>query len=67
MSDIFEFNEKPYSLGINLQFRPEDSNDKIWHEDKKYGIEFFSDRILSCQLRFKKTVLQGHAKHILTK
>ena len=43
MSDIFEFNEKPYSQRINLQFRPEDPNDKIWHEDKKYGIEFFSD------------------------
>ena len=49
MSDIFEFNEKPYSLRINLQFRP-DPNDKIWHESKKYGIEFFSELMLSCHL-----------------
>ena len=42
MSDIFEFNEKPYSMPINLQFRPEDPNDKIWHENKKiWHINFF--------------------------
>ena len=35
MSHIFEFNEKPHSLRINLQFRPEDPNEKIWHENKK--------------------------------
>ena len=28
MNDILEFNEKPYSLRINSQFRPEDPNDK---------------------------------------
>ena len=37
MSDIFEFNEKPYSLGINLQFRPEDSNDKYGMKTKNMG------------------------------
>ena len=30
MSDTFEFNEKQYSLQINLQFMPEDPNKKIW-------------------------------------
>ena len=44
MSDIFEFNEKPYSLRINLQFRPQDRNDmKCGMKTKKYGIELFSE------------------------
>ena len=29
MHDIFEFIEKPYSLRINSQFRPDDPTDKI--------------------------------------
>ena len=29
MNDIFEFIEKPYSLQINSQFRPDDPTDKI--------------------------------------
>ena len=40
MNDIFEFIGKPNSPRINLQFRTEDSNDKIWHRNtEKYGIE----------------------------
>ena len=40
ISDIFDFIEKPYSLRINSQFRPEN---KIWHRNiKKYDIECFS-------------------------
>ena len=35
MSDIFEFNEKPYFLRINSQFRPDDPSDKIWYKNKK--------------------------------
>ena len=39
MSDIFESMEKPYSLPINSQFRPEGPNDKTWHRNtEKYGI-----------------------------
>ena len=42
MSDIFEFIEKPYSLRINSEFRPEDTNDKIWHRNRKiWHIIFF--------------------------
>ena len=43
MNDIFKFVEKPYSLRINSQFRPEDPNDKIWHRNiEKCDIESFS-------------------------
>ena len=34
MNDIFKFTEKPDSLQINLQFTPEDPNDKIWHRNR---------------------------------
>ena len=44
MNDIFEFIEKPYSLLINSQFRPEDPNDKIWDGNiEKYDVESFSE------------------------
>ena len=43
MNDISEFIEKPYSLRINLQFKPDDPSDKIWHRNiEKYGVESFS-------------------------
>ena len=43
MNNIFEFIEKPYSLRITWQFKPEDPSDKIWHRNiEKYGIETFS-------------------------
>ena len=39
LNDIFEFIEKPYSLRINSQFRPEDPSDK--RKTEKYGTESF--------------------------
>ena len=41
MNDIFEFIEKPYSLQINSQFKPEDPNDEIWHRNRKIWHRIF--------------------------
>ena len=34
MNDILKFIEKPYSLRINLYFRPENLNAKVWHRNR---------------------------------
>ena len=45
MNDIFEFIDKPYSLRINLQFRPDDPNGKIWYRNAdKHGMELFPNK-----------------------
>ena len=41
MNGIFEFIEKPYSLRINSQFKPEDPKDKIWHRNRKIWHRIF--------------------------
>ena len=42
MNDIFNFIEKPYSLRINSQFRPDDPNDKMQCRNiEKYDMDSF--------------------------
>ena len=75
MSDIFEVIKKPYFLWVNLQFRPENPNDKIWHRIRKISrrILFQMNVKLSStlwilrqkqKLRFQKTVLESYAKQM---
>ena len=45
MTEIFEFIEKPYPLEINLQFRSENPNNKIWHRNKSKAQNLFQMNI----------------------
>ena len=50
MNYIFDFIQKPYSLRINSQFKPEDPNDKIWHRNRKIWHRIFLQTNVSYHL-----------------
>ena len=54
MNGIFELIEKPYSLQINSQFKPDDPNDKIWHRNRKICYRIFFEMNIKLSISLKR-------------